>query len=69
MAINIYLAFFRKYSQRDLKRLELKYGILCYGTPFVPAVAYLFINPPGQGRIYGSAVVSIFAVVLTPLLK
>lgn len=35
MAINVYLTFFRKYNQRDLRHLELKYGILCYSTPFV----------------------------------
>jgi hypothetical protein len=61
MAINVYLTFFCKYNQRDLRSLELKYGILCYGTPFVPAVVYLFINPPGKGRIYGSAVVRKFS--------
>ena len=58
MAINVYLTFFRKYNQRDLRSLEWKYGILCYGTPFVPALVYFFINPPGKGKIYGSAVVS-----------
>ena len=60
MAINVYLTFFCKYNQHDLRSLELKYCILCYGTPFVPAVVYLFINPPGKGRIYGSAVVRKF---------
>lgn len=64
MAINVYLTFFRKYNQHDLRSLELKYGILCYGAPFVPAVVYLFINPPGKGRIYGSAVVSILPLSL-----
>jgi len=66
MAINAYLTFFCKYNQHDLRSLELKYCILCYGIPFVPAVVYLFINPPGKGRIYGSAVVRkffFFAVV------
>jgi hypothetical protein len=59
MAFNVYLTFFYKYSQRDLRGLEWKYGIFCYGAPFVPALVYLFINTPGRGRIYGSAVVSI----------
>lgn len=65
MAVNVYLTFFRKYDQHDLRSLELKYGVLCYGTPFVPAVVYLFVNTPGKGRIYGSAVV---CVVLLRLL-
>lgn len=59
MACNVYLTFFRKYSQRDLRDLEWKYGFFCYGAPFVPALAYLFVNTPDRGRIYGSAVVSI----------
>jgi hypothetical protein len=59
MACNVYLSFFRKYSQHDLRGLEWKYGIFCYGIPFVPALAYLFVNNPVRGRVYGSAVVSL----------
>ena len=58
MAWNVYLTFFRKYNQRDLRGLEWKYGLFCYGLPLVPALSYFFITVPGKGKIYGSAVVS-----------
>jgi hypothetical protein len=64
MAINVYLTFCRKYNQSDLRSLELKYGIFCYGAPFVPALVYLFINTPEKGKIYGSAVVGVSSLRL-----
>jgi len=57
MACNVYLTFFHKYDARRLKTLEWKYALFCYGTPFVPAVTYFFINPAIRGKIYGPAVV------------
>jgi hypothetical protein len=38
MACNVYLTFFRKYNAAQLKKLEWKYFLFCYGLPFPPAV-------------------------------
>lgn len=58
MACNVYLTFFHKYDSEQLRRLEWKYVLCCYGVPFVPAFAYFFIQTQARGRIYGSALVS-----------
>lgn len=58
MACNVYLTFFHKYDSEQLRRLEWKYVLCCYGVPFVPAFAYFFIQTQARGRIYGSAIVS-----------
>lgn len=58
MACNVYLTFFHKYDSEQLRRLEWKYVLCCYGIPFVPAFAYFFIQTQARGRIYGSAIVS-----------
>ncbi|CDM35663.1 GPCR, family 2-like [Penicillium roqueforti FM164] len=55
MACNVYLTFFHKYDSEQLRRLEWKYVLCCYGVPFVPAFAYFFIQTQARGRIYGSA--------------
>lgn len=57
MAFNVYLTFFRKYNSDQLRRLEWKYIVLCYGLPFIPAFTYFFIRSPSRGKIYGSAIV------------
>lgn len=57
MAFNVYLTFFRKYNSEQLRRLEWKYIVLCYGLPFIPAFTYFFIRSPSRGKIYGSAIV------------
>ena len=59
MACNVYLSFFKSYDTSALRRLELKYLIVCYGLPFIPAFIYLFIHAIGRGKIYGSALVSL----------
>ncbi|KAI9866280.1 MAG: hypothetical protein M1813_001402 [Trichoglossum hirsutum] len=38
MACNVYLTFFKKYNSAQLKKLEWKYFLACYGIPFPPAV-------------------------------
>ena len=57
MAINVYLTLFKKYNARQLKALEWRYHLMGYGLPFIVALAYLFINVPGKGKIYGPATV------------
>ncbi len=58
MACNVYLAFFHNYSTGQLRALDWKYLLGCYGASFVPALAFLFVNTRRRGRIYGPAVVS-----------
>lgn len=57
MACNVYLSFFRQYDAGQLRGLEWKYLVLCYGLPFVPALAFLFIQSGSSGKVYGDAVV------------
>ncbi|KAL4747586.1 hypothetical protein BDW72DRAFT_182409 [Aspergillus terricola var. indicus] len=56
MAFNVYLTFFRKYNSEQLRRLEWKYVMLCYGLPFIPAFTYFFIRTESRGKVYGSAI-------------
>ncbi|KAI4219439.1 MAG: hypothetical protein L6R36_008322 [Xanthoria steineri] len=55
MAINVYMTLFRKYNAQQLRALEWKYQIMCYGLPFVVALSYLLIDSPKRGKIYGDA--------------
>ncbi|KAL8949390.1 MAG: hypothetical protein Q9222_004490 [Ikaeria aurantiellina] len=55
MAINVYMTLFRKYNAQQLKALEWRYQVMCYGLPFVVALVYLFIDSPTRGKIYGDA--------------
>ena len=57
MACNVYLTFFRKYDAQQLRALEWKYLIFCYGLPCIPAFAYFFVQSPARGKVYGSATV------------
>ncbi|KAB8072855.1 Nnf1-domain-containing protein [Aspergillus leporis] len=56
MACNVYLTFFYKYNSEQLRRLECKYLIFCYGLPFIPAFVYFFVKTKARGKVYGSAV-------------
>ncbi|KAL9127353.1 MAG: hypothetical protein Q9217_003767 [Psora testacea] len=55
MAFNVYLTLFKKYNAQQLKALEWKYHILCYGTPFVLAFIMIFVETHARGKIYGPA--------------
>lgn len=55
MAINVYMTLFRKYNAQQLKALEWKYHVMCYGLPFVVALVYLFIENPSGIKVYGDA--------------
>jgi hypothetical protein len=57
MACNVYLTFFRKYNAEQLRALEWKYMIFCYGIPFLPAFSYFFVQSAARGKVYGSATV------------
>ncbi|KAL8917206.1 MAG: hypothetical protein Q9208_008108 [Pyrenodesmia sp. 3 TL-2023] len=56
MAINVYLAFFHKYTARQLRTLDKWYFVGCYGASFVPALTLAFINTPSRGPIFGEAI-------------
>lgn len=58
MAFNVYLTFFRRYSTEQLRAMDWKYIVFCYGVPFVPALTYLFIKNEAGVRVYGPATVS-----------
>ena len=57
LATNVYLTFFHKYGETQLRALEWRYLLLCYGVPFVPALVYIFVHTAARGKIYGSATV------------
>lgn len=58
MAINVYMTLFKNYNAEQLRELEWKYHIMCYGTPFIVAITCLFIETEARGKIYGPAIVS-----------
>ena len=55
MALNVYLTFYYKYGAAELRRLEKYYFLCCYGLPFIPALAYLFVTTEAKGHMYGNA--------------
>lgn len=55
MACNVYLIFFHKYDAEKIRRIEKWYLLACYGLPFIPAFAYLFIVSSSGNRAYGNA--------------
>ncbi|CAI7658938.1 unnamed protein product [Penicillium pancosmium] len=56
MACNVYLTFFHKYDSEQLRQIEWKYLLFCYGLPLIPAFVYFFIKTEALGRVYGSAI-------------
>lgn len=57
MAIDVFLIVYYKYEAEDLHKLEAKYiGAITFFT-LVPAVAFLFVNTPTKGPMYGSVTV------------
>ncbi|KAI9708037.1 MAG: hypothetical protein M1820_004241 [Bogoriella megaspora] len=57
MAINVYLSMFRGYSIKQLRKLDAKYLLFCYGVSFVPAFIFIFISTSARGHVYGPAVI------------
>ncbi|KAI9823875.1 MAG: hypothetical protein M1832_002192 [Thelocarpon impressellum] len=56
MACNVYLTFFKKYDERQLRALEWKYFMGCYTIPAIPAFVFLFVKSTSRGKVYGPAV-------------
>ncbi|KAI9850316.1 MAG: hypothetical protein M1838_005876 [Thelocarpon superellum] len=57
MACNVYLTFFRRFDQHQLRALEWKYLLLCNGVPAIPAFVFLFIQNDQGTKLYGPAVI------------
>ena len=57
MAVNVYLTLFKKYNAQQLKAVEWKYHLTCYGVPFAMALALLLVETHAKGKVYGPAVV------------
>ncbi|KAL2258838.1 hypothetical protein VTK26DRAFT_7683 [Humicola hyalothermophila] len=55
MACNVYLTFYFKFDARRLRKMEIPYLLLCYGIPFVIALALAFVSTPEKGHMYGNA--------------
>ncbi|KAK3902551.1 hypothetical protein C8A05DRAFT_33759, partial [Staphylotrichum tortipilum] len=55
MAVNVYLTFYFKFDARRLRKMDIPYLVLCYGTPFIVALVMIFISTPVRGRMYGNA--------------
>ena len=58
MALNVYLTLFRNHNAEQLKGLEWRYHLMCYGGPFVVAFSLIFAESQERGKVYGDAVVS-----------
>ncbi|KAI9817898.1 MAG: hypothetical protein M1827_001017 [Pycnora praestabilis] len=50
------LCQFQGFLVQIIKAMEWKYGLFCYGMPFVLAFTYLFIETQARGKIYGPAI-------------
>jgi hypothetical protein len=68
MALNVYLTFFRRFNAKQLRSLEWKYILFCYGTPFILAFTLLFVRSESRGKVYGSAVVCSHPILLLPVI-
>ena len=55
LAINVYLTLFKRYSAEQLRALEWKYHLVCYGCPFIVAIIYLLVDTKEKGHMYGDA--------------
>ncbi|MCJ1393255.1 hypothetical protein MMC18_006127 [Xylographa bjoerkii] len=57
MAVNVYLAFFRGWTTKNLTKLHYPYLLFCYGISGVPAIVYLVLSARGDRNIYGPAII------------
>jgi hypothetical protein len=57
MALNVYFTFYKSYTAAQLRNLEWKYFLACYGIPLIPSITLFCIHTKGKGRIYGPAIV------------
>ncbi|MCJ1385815.1 hypothetical protein MMC17_008939 [Xylographa soralifera] len=57
MAVNVYLAFFRGWTTKNLTKLHYPYLLFCYGVSGVPALVYLVLSAKNYRNIYGPAII------------
>lgn len=57
MSINVFLVFFIRTSPDTFQKWLWLYCVVCYGGPFIIALALLLVRPK-RGLIYGEATVS-----------
>ncbi|KAK4091105.1 G-protein coupled receptor protein [Purpureocillium lilacinum] len=57
MAVNVFLVFYYRASPDSFRRWWWVYCLICYGGPFVIALALLLVNHPQKGPIYGEATI------------
>lgn len=69
MSLNVYLTFHHKFDSTQLRKLEWKYLISCYGIPFIPAFIYFFVDTKTKGKVYGPAVVRNFLGIQQSMIK
>ncbi|OJD36947.1 g-protein coupled receptor [Diplodia corticola] len=56
MALNVFLTFFKNYNAVDLRNLESRYVVLCYGVCAIPGIIYLALDHSRlRTEIYGDA--------------
>lgn len=65
MALNVMLVFNSTCDIRRLRRLEKWYLLFSYGVPFVPCLAYIFLDRVGKRRILGGATVSTISLSMS----
>ncbi|PHH92790.1 hypothetical protein CDD83_4949 [Cordyceps sp. RAO-2017] len=57
MAINVFLVFYFRTSPDSFRRWWWLYCLICYGGPFVIALALLFVKNQQRGSVYGQATI------------
>jgi carboxypeptidase C (cathepsin A) len=63
MALNVMLVFFYQFNSHRLRKLEKYYLAFSYGTPFVPAMAYVIIDHHGRQQVLGGATVRRWSIL------
>ena len=57
MAVNVFLVFFFGANPSSFRKYLWLYCLICFGAPFIPALALLLIKDESGARIYGDATV------------
>ncbi|KAL8788525.1 MAG: hypothetical protein Q9195_007264 [Heterodermia aff. obscurata] len=52
---------------QQLRGLDRKYFVACYGLSLIPAIVYLFVDTKDRGKIYGGAIVGRMIAVLVAI--
>lgn len=60
MAVNVFLVFFMGANPASFRKYLWIYCVVCFGIPFVPALACLLVSDTQRRRVYGDATVSIY---------